>query len=263
MEWVGISGSGAGGRIVERDVRAAVQAGRDLRALEAGATRSPATVTLLREARGTEFVAYLDRLRESMSGEPCVPHLCTALLLKLSAAALTQYPALNVVTEGGRPRQVDDPRIGVRIHAGNAASVAVIREAHRRSVLQLAAELSALSDTVTGGRLSEDQIHGATCVLVDMADSGVDTVIPALGSSGVATLAAGRARRGPVSADASEPRSLICVSLTYDYGYDPEDTAGKLLDMLCSAMEQPPVFLALSTCTRDCVRLVDIGTGAP
>ena len=123
VDWNTLQGSGRNGRIVERDVRAAVPAqpesvleGTVRRTIARRLTEShsdTAPVTLSTDADATDFVA--------LRAELDIPLLTyNDLFVKVTALALADHPDLNASWQDGSVRRHEEIHIGIAVdtHAG-------------------------------------------------------------------------------------------------------------------------------------------------
>lgn len=242
-----LSGSGRHGRIRERDVRAAATQQSPGRLLPHTPTRRTiaarmvagvtvaAPVTLTTKVDATQLVAQRQRLQAEAHGP--VPSY-TDMLLALTAAALRQHPALRAQwrDDGLFLPDAIDIAIAVDTEAGLLAPV--VRNVDTLALTQIAAQTRDLIEQSRAGRLSADQMRGATLTLTNLGMWGIDAFTPIIHLPQCAVLGIGRIVREPaVVHDQIVPRDQMTLSLTFDHRVVDGAPAARFLDHVRRAVE--------------------------
>ena len=110
--------------------------------------------------------------------------------------------------------------IGFAADTPQGLVVPVIREADRKGILELAAELTELSGRAREGKLTPADITGSTFTISSLGGIGGTSFTPIINAPEVAILGVTRAARKPVWDDESEsfvPRLMVPLSLSYDH----------------------------------------------
>jgi pyruvate dehydrogenase E2 component (dihydrolipoamide acetyltransferase) len=265
VDLAGVAGSGRGGRIVERDVRAAqaaaaqaAGAARRLGRVMAGPRRliaermlagahSAAPVTLTTEADGTE----LTRLREQLRNDPTASALplpsFTDLFVKLTAQALGEHPALNARLEGDTIVESAAMHIGVAVDTERGLLVPVVRDAQAKGLRQIAEETAALLERARAGRLSAEEMRDGTFTITNLGMYAIDAFTPILNLPECAILGLGRIAPRVVVVDEKSERTAIRqmmhLSLTFDHRVVDGAPAARFLQRIKQLVEQPYVWL--------------------
>jgi pyruvate dehydrogenase E2 component (dihydrolipoamide acetyltransferase) len=272
-----VRGSGRGGRIVERDVRAAGRGESAAGSLPSRPSRgeprlpvsadnapSPATrrliaermmagahttapVTLTTEADATELV----RLREQLRRDPAASALplpsFSDLFVKLAAHALDEHPALNARLEGEAMVQASAAHIGLAVDTERGLLVPVVRDAGAKRLRQIAGETARLVERARAGRLSADEMRGGTFTLTNLGMYEIDAFTPILNLPECAILGLGRIVPKVVVVDAAAERTAIrhmqFLSLTFDHRLVDGAPAARFLQRIKQLVEQPYVWL--------------------
>ena len=96
--------------------------------------------------------------------------------------------------------------------------VPVIRDADRKSVRDLAAELTALAERARAGKLAVDEMRGGTFTITNLGGIGGTAFTPIVNYPEVAILGLSRSSLQPVVRDGQVvPRLMLPLSLTYDH----------------------------------------------
>jgi pyruvate dehydrogenase E2 component (dihydrolipoamide acetyltransferase) len=240
-----ISGTGRGGRVRERDVRAAaagpVTPHTPIRRLTAarmvaGVTQA-APVTLTTKADATELVALRRRLK---AAAPEAAPGYTELIVKLTAAALRQHPFLQAQWRDDGLYLPDAVHVAVGIDTEAGLLAPVLRDADRLSLAALAAQLHELIGLARAGRLRAEQMRDATFTVTNLGMFGIDAFTPVIHLPQCAVLGVGRIVREPaVVGDRIVPREMLTLSLTFDHRVVDGAPAARFLDALRRSIEQP------------------------
>jgi len=172
-------------------------------------------VTHNEDADITELEAFRKRLNAEQSE---VKMTMVAILLKAAAAALVAYPQLNSSLDG------DELVLKRYYHLGFAADtpqglvVPVVRDVERKGLLEIAAELTELSQKARAGRLMPAEMSGSTFTISSLGGIGGTSFTPIVNAPEVAILGVVRAVMRPVwDGHQFQPRLMLPLSLSYDH----------------------------------------------
>ncbi len=143
-----------------------------------------------------------------------------AFIMKACVAALQEFPKVNAsLSEEG-----DSLVLKKYCHLGFAADteqglmVPVIREADKKDVYEIAAELGELSALARKGKLKADQLQGATFTISSLGGIGGTAFTPIVNAPEVAILGVSRSTMQPVwNGTEFEPRLMLPLSFSYDH----------------------------------------------
>lgn len=115
-------------------------------------------------------ISELERLRQEINQESTDParHLSlTPFLVKAAVAVLKEFPYFNASLDEDRQEIVlkGDYHIGVAVDFPRGLVVPVLKEADRKSITELAAELRALSQRARSGELTPEDVSGGNFYL--------------------------------------------------------------------------------------------------
>jgi pyruvate dehydrogenase E2 component (dihydrolipoamide acetyltransferase) len=262
VEWARLTGSGRTGRIIERDVRAAAAAAatrpagrvtplRSVRRLVAermsASARTVASVTLTTEADATALVRLRAEIAADLesSGAP-VPSY-TDLIVKLTAAALLEHPALNASLVGEAIVQHAAVHVGVAVDTERGLVVPVLRDVSARSLRELAAESAARAAAARAGTISPDDLRGATFTVTNLGMYEIDAFTPLVNLPECAVLGVGRIVARPVVVTEDPERiavhRMLTLSLTFDHRLVDGAPAARFLQRVKQYVERPHLWL--------------------
>jgi pyruvate dehydrogenase E2 component (dihydrolipoamide acetyltransferase) len=256
IDWSNLRGTGRDGRIRERDVRAAATAAgtggrlipytpsrRTIAARMVAGVTQAAPVTLTTRADATNLVNVRGQFRAAAAGDDPVPGY-TDFLVKLAAAALRRHPMLQAQWRDDGLFVPDRVAIAVAVHTDAGLLAPVVRDADRLTLRQVAARSRDLIARARAGRLSADEMRGATFTITNLGGLGVDAFTPIVHLPQCAVLGVGRIVREPaVVGGQVVPRDQVTLSLTFDHRVVDGAPAARFLDTLRACLEQPAPWL--------------------
>ena len=262
-----VTGSGPGGRITESDVQAAAAASagppaaaapaapRVLRRVPLTGMRgliaqrmqhsltSTAQLTLTREVDACPLVQARELLVAGAAAEGLRVSY-DVLLAKSLAAALLAHPALNATIEGEAVVLLAEAHIGVAVAVEDGLVVPVLRDAAHRPALDLARELTGLTDRARQGRLQPSEMEGGTATLTNLGAYHIDAFTPIINPPQSAILGVGSiAPRPAVGEDgALTVRPTVHLNLTFDHRVADGVAAATLLESMVSQWQQTELW---------------------
>lgn len=141
-------------------------------------------------------------------------------IVKACATALEQHPQFNVSLHSSGKKLIRKKyvHIGVAVATSAGLMVPVIRDANRKSVLDIAREVAELSDKAKERRLSREQMEGACFTVSSLGNIGGTGFTPIVNAPEVAILGVSRTTVKPVYLDGQfVPRKMLPFALSYDH----------------------------------------------
>ena len=168
----------------------------------------------------------------------------TDVLTKLCAIALLRHRRLNAHYADDELRIFPNAHVGLAVATERGLLVPVLREAERKSLVELAAERKALVERTRQGKLSPDDLEGGTFTISNLGMYGVEQFIAVLNPPQVAILAVGAIEQRPVwQGDAFVPRPLMSLTLTCDHRAADGAEAAEFLRTVKTLIEEPGLAL--------------------
>lgn len=172
----------------------------------------------------------------------------TALLVRIVAWALAQHPWLNAALREDGIHLLPEINIGVAVALeaeGGGLIVPVVRDADRKGLAQIAAEVNDLADRARAGRLTPDEVTGGTFTLSNLGMFGIETFTAIINPPETAILAVGMIIRQPVALndDRVVVRPMIALTLSADHRVVDGALAARFLADVKAALEQPSLLL--------------------
>ncbi|MEH0630882.1 dihydrolipoamide acetyltransferase family protein [Streptomyces stelliscabiei] len=185
--------------------------------------------------------------RELNAAEPGGRVGLLALLARICVAGLARFPELNstVDTERREIVRFDEVHLGFAAQTDRGLMVPVVRDAHRLTTVQLAAELARLTELARGGNLPPAALTGGTFTLNNYGVFGVDGSTPIINHPEAALLGVGQIVDKPWVVDGElTVRKVTQLSFSFDHRVCDGGVAGGFLRYVADCVERPSILLA-------------------
>lgn len=196
-------------------------------------------VTQFDQADVTDLETYRKKMQEK-AGD--VKITVTAILAKIAVSALQRFPTFNASLD--LPNQEIILKhyyhIGLAVDTEKGLLVPVIKDADKKSIYDIAAEITELSEKARDQKLMPEEMQGGTFVVSNLGGIGGTNFTPIVYHPQVAILGVSRASTQPVYIDGTfQPRQILPLSLSYDHRVIDGAAGAKFLRWICDAMEDP------------------------
>ncbi|MFZ2223057.1 MAG: dihydrolipoamide acetyltransferase family protein [Candidatus Deferrimicrobium sp.] len=262
-----VKGTGPGGRVVERDVQAAIAAGSA--PAPPGVPAGPApggTVPLNRmrktiarrmtESKATAPHFYVTveinmddamKMREQLNGlAPEAERISVNdLIVAAAARTLARFPALNASYREDNLEMHSQVNIGIVVALEDGLIPPVLRDADKKNLKRIAAESRELTERARANKLRSDDLGGGTFTVSNLGMFDVDEFIAIINPPEAAILAVGAVTRRPVAA-AGEIRIALLMKTTLSVDHRVADgaQAGRFMQEFKKLLENPVTLLA-------------------
>ncbi|MBW3635286.1 MAG: 2-oxo acid dehydrogenase subunit E2, partial [Armatimonadetes bacterium] len=175
----------------------------------------------------------------------------TAILLKITVAALKKFPNFNASIDFAANEVVQKKfyNVGVAVDTPRGLVVPVIKNVESKGIIELAVELGEIAATAREGKLKPEQMSGGTFTLTNLGGIGGTAFTPIVNTPEVAILGIARGTMEPVwnkESGAFEPRMMMPLCLSYDHRViDGAD--GARFTRFIAAMIEEPALIALES----------------
>ena len=158
-------------------------------------TEATQTIPHYRLAVDIEMDALMALHQELRSQRPEVPLSLNDLIIKASAAALTDVPAVNIQWVDRTIRQFRVADVSVVMAVEGGITTPVIRSAQDKSVWKIAREIRELAGRAAGKMLRTEEVLGGTFSISNLGMYGVDRFDAIINAPQCAILAVGTAKQ--------------------------------------------------------------------
>ena len=176
-------------------------------------------VTQHDEADITEVEAFRVKTNEEIA-KSGVKVTMLAFLIKASVASLKKFPEFNASLEPGGENLVLKKyfNIGFAADTPNGLVVPVIKDADKKSVVEIAKETSELAAKAREGKLSPSEMQGGCFSISSLGGIGGTFFTPIINAPEVAILGVSKSAIKPVwNGKEFAPRLMVPLSLSYDH----------------------------------------------
>jgi pyruvate dehydrogenase E2 component (dihydrolipoamide acetyltransferase) len=273
-----VSGSGPGGRIVERDIQAVIDAGPAPAApvvAAPAATPAPAPAPVaIPPVEGEEEPRPMSRMRRTIAARlasswQTAPHFTvtvavdvtrvmalraelkaegtnltvTDFVLAATAQTLAEFPDVNSRTDGELVYPRRRVHLGVAVSVPAGLVVPVVRDADRMTILELHDRVATLAAAAREGAISVDDLTGSTFTVSNLGMHGVEEFSAIINPGEAAILAVSSAIATPMAIDGGIGiRQVMKLTLSADHRLVDGELGARFLNALRRRMEDVRAF---------------------
>ena len=174
-------------------------------------------VTQFDEADITEMEAFRKEMSEELKKQD-LKLTPLAFIIKAVVAALKKFPDFNASLDGDNLVLKQYFHIGFAADTPNGLVVPVIRDADKKSLVEIANETAALAGKARDGKLAPADMQGGCFSISSLGGVGGTAFTPIVNAPEVAILGVSKSSIKPVwDGKAFEPRLMLPLSLSYDH----------------------------------------------
>jgi len=266
-----LQGSGPNGRIIKRDIEAAltqpkggVAAGKaeavsfQASSIAAASAYRDEPATEMRRTIARRLVTSIgpvphffltteiemDRAAEMRKGinalDPDLKISINDIIIKVVANALVQHPGVNASFQDKFIRHYEHADIGVAVAIEDGLITPVIRSADQKSLSQIASEVRELAERARNRKLKPEEYTGATFSISNLGMFGIDEFTAVINPPEGGILAVGAMTPKPVVRDNEIViRQIMRVTMSCDHRVIDGATGAKFLQTVRKILENP------------------------
>lgn len=175
----------------------------------------------------------------------------TAVLAAVVAAALARWGRLNGHINGDEIRQFREVHLGVAVDTGQGLVVPVVRDAHLKTLNEIATEIDRLANKARINALHPAELVDATFTVTNLGMHGVQFFTPLVNPPQLAILGVGATSPALAMVDGHvTERHQIGLSLSFDHAAIDGAEAAAFLQRLVELIENPADTLRSRTSIR-------------
>jgi len=251
-----VQGSGPQGRIVAADVknakpaspRAVLQPSMESKSIPLTAMRRTIAKRLA-ESIGPIPHFYLTAdydvtnllaLREQINEVEGVKTSVNDYVIRAAALALRHHPNVNASFGEEAIAQHGEIHVGVAVSTAEGLITPVVRNADRKSVVDISNEVRALADKAKNRKLKPDEYQGSTFTISNLGAWGIEEFTAIINPPNAAILAIGAAKAQPVVIDRQVAiRDRMKITMSCDHRVVDGAAGADYLRTLRQYIEQP------------------------
>jgi len=266
-----LQGTGPGGRIVRKDVEAALSGG-----VPAGRPMAQATyqvtvtqedkivpTTKLRQAIGRRLVeskttiphfyvtheykmdVLMDMRKQANAALPDGEKLSVNdFILKAVALTLRQFPNLNSTIKGNEVIQFGHVNVGVAVTVPGGLMTVVVKDTDLKTLRQISVEVKAMAGRAREGKVKPEDVDGSTFSTSNLGMYDADEFIAIINPPEAAILAIGSAKEVPVVENGQiKPGWRMKATISVDHRVSDGAEAAQFMQALAGYLENPVAML--------------------
>lgn len=276
-----VQGSGSGGRITDEDVQraskgggrvpapaatASVPAGVSAATVDGEVERVPVThlrkvianamryskqhsahVTHVDEADVTDLMDHYRRAKPVIEERTGVRFTVLPFFIKALVATLKKYPIFNASVDEERQEILFKKyyNIGIAVDTPEGLIVPVIRNADRKDMVDIAAEVADKAQRARDRQLTLDELKGGTCTITNIGPLGGVFATPIINQPELAIVGLHAMKDRPEVVDGEIAiRKMMYLSLSFDHRYVDGAEAARFMSDLVRLVSQPMLLMA-------------------
>ena len=263
-----IQGSGPGGRVVRKDVEAALSQPAAVSRQSAPTTYAQVTVTQ------EDKVIQTTRLRQAIGrrlveSKQTIPHFYVTheykmdalmamrkqaneylpdneklsvndFILKAVALALRQFPNLNATIKGNEVIQFGHVNVGVAVTVPGGLMTVVVKDTDQKPLRQISAEVKTMAGRAREGKVKPEDVDGSTFSTSNLGMYDVEDFIAIINPPEAAILAISSAREVPVVESGQVKAGWrMKATISVDHRVSDGAEAAQFMQKLAEFLENP------------------------
>lgn len=274
-----VTGTGPGGRIVERDIKALLEGKEAASPAAPAATAATAAPTLKPVVIGEPVIENLPYLRKmigirTQQAKQTIPHFYLTievdmgdaltlrqqlnaldealpkvsvndLIVRASVLAIQKHPHVNSTVDGDKLVRSAGTHIGIAVAMPDGLIVPVIKYAEQKSLRHIAKESRELIEKARAGKLSPDEMSGNTFTISNLGMYDIEEFSAIINPPASAILAVGSVRKVPVvmEDDTIQVRQRMKLTLSCDHRVLDGASGALFLQDLKNFLQKPLLMM--------------------
>ena len=162
------------------------------------------------------------------------------LILKATSRALSEQKEANAHLVGDEIRFLEDINIGVAMAVKDGLIVPVIKNADRKSLLEIALEVRELARQSRSNSIPLDRMSGSSFSVTTLESYNINTFNPLLNPPEIGILGVGNINVLPLYVDNELlPRSVGSLNLTFDHRAWDGAPSASFLNLISKYLSEP------------------------
>jgi pyruvate dehydrogenase E2 component (dihydrolipoamide acetyltransferase) len=191
-------------------------------------------------------ITALESLRKQLAIDQGLKLTPLAFLVKAIVSGLKAYPQFNASIDGSGKNLVlkNYFNIGVAVDTANGLLVPVVRDADSKSIVQIAKEISDVSQQARTKGLPIDRMTGGCFSISSLGSIGGTAFTPIINAPEVAILGVTKVFQKPMNFDGQLVwRMMLPLSLSYDHRVINGADAARFCIHLADALKEPGALM--------------------
>ena len=270
LDLSGLQGSGPGGRVVRKDVEAALAGGQPSAASRPAATAITQSVIVSQDDQIIQTTKLRQAIgRRLVESKQTVPHFYVTheykmdallemrkqvnaylgdnekvsvndFILKAVALTLRQFPNLNATIKGNEVIQFGNVNVGVAVTVPGGLMTVVVKNTDQKTLRQISSEVKVMAGRAREGKVKPDDVDGSTFSTSNLGMYDVEDFIAIINPPEAAILAISSAREVPVVENGQvKPGWRMKATISVDHRVSDGAEAAQFMQSLAGFLENP------------------------
>jgi pyruvate dehydrogenase E2 component (dihydrolipoamide acetyltransferase) len=238
-----VTPTGYSGRVTVADIRAAVsELPREYNAMRkiisARLAESKRTIPHFYVTVSVDMTDLLEK-RGEMKAEGLGVSV-SVFIIKAVALALKEFPMLNAETDGLSIKHKSSVNIGMAVSLEGGLVVPVVRNADKKALDEIDAEVAELAEKARSNKLTPDEMKGGTFTISNMGMLGVENFAAIINPGETGILAVSSTLPTPVAANGEIIiRNIMKITLSADHRAVDGADGAKFANAVKARLENP------------------------
>ncbi len=266
-----LQGTGPGGRVVRKDVEAALSGGQAAAGSRQPATQpAPSLVPVSQEDQTVQTTKLRQAIgRRLVESKQTIPHFYVTheykmdalmamrkqaneylpdneklsvndFILKAVALTLRQFPNLNATIKGNEVIQFGHVNVGVAVTVPGGLLTVVVKDTDQKALRQISSEVKSMAGRAREGKVKPDDVDGSTFSTSNLGMYDVEDFIAIINPPEAAILAISSAREVPVVDNGQvKPGWRMKATISVDHRVSDGAEAAQFMQKLAEFLENP------------------------
>ncbi|MBB5172239.1 dihydrolipoamide acetyltransferase family protein [Texcoconibacillus texcoconensis] len=202
-------------------------------------------VTLMDEIDVTALVSHRKQFKP-VAEEKGIKLTYLPYVVKALTSALREYPTLNASIDDATDEIVYKHyfNVGIAADTDKGLLVPVVKNADRKSIFNISAEVNELATKARDGSLSADEMKGASTTITNIGSAGGQWFTPVINHPEVAILGLGRIQEKAIVRDGEVVVApVLALSLSFDHRIIDGATAQHALNHVKRLLHDPQLLV--------------------
>lgn len=265
-----VQGTGPGGRVVRKDVEAALSGAQPSAVSRPQAASTAQPVAVSQEDQRVQTTKLRQAIgRRLVESKQTIPHFYVTheykmdtlmamrkqaneylpdneklsvndFILKAVALTLRQFPNLNATIQGNEVIQFGHVNVGVAVTVPGGLMTVVVKDADQKMMRQISSEVKTMAGRAREGKVKPDDVDGSTFSTSNLGMYDVDEFIAIINPPEAAILAIGSAKEIPV-VDNGQIKAgwRMKATISVDHRVSDGAEAAQFMQKLAEFLENP------------------------
>ena len=265
-----VQGTGPGGRVVRKDVEAALSSGQKAAVSRPSTPAAYAPVNVTQDDQVIQTTKLRQAIgRRLVESKQTVPHFYVTheykmdalmamrkqaneylpdneklsvndFILKAVALTLRQFPNLNATIKGNEVIQFGHVNVGVAVTVPGGLMTVVVKDTDQKSMRQISGEVKTMAGRAREGKVKPDDVDGSTFSTSNLGMYDVEDFIAIINPPEAAILAISSAREVPVVDNGQvKPGWRMKATISVDHRVSDGAEAARSVQALAEFLENP------------------------